>query len=145
MRILIVTLVHFISFSSLSQEIKTQYFFVNENDSLIRKQINAKKNMPEVYTIINDEKVVKEYISSFGIDSDDYEIDSFDSISFTFIRDNDTIVNDSFIKNINIIETRKEFFKRNIDFDETKTRFVFIIPIKCNKFIVRKVKPVVSE
>ncbi|RPD90067.1 hypothetical protein EGM88_15730 [Aureibaculum marinum] len=145
MRTLTITIIYLISLNVFSQKIKTQYFFINEKDSLIQKQESTKENKFQGYKIINEDRIIKEYIRSSKIDADDIEIDVFDSLSFTYNEKNDIIVTHSFIKNLNIIRTRKEFFKRNVDFDETKNRFIFIIPIKCNKYILRKVRPLISE
>lgn len=145
MRVLIITIACLINFNVFSQKIKAQYFLINENDTLIKRQVSTKNNMYQGYKIINEDKIIKRYVRSAKIDDNDIEVNAFDSLSFTFDADNDTIVNDSYIKTINFIKDRREFFKVNIDVDETKNRFIFIIPIKCNKFILRKVRPIISE
>jgi hypothetical protein len=145
MRTLIITIICSISLHVFSQKIETQYFYLNEEDSLVQKQVATKENRFQGYKIINEDRIKKEYIRSSKIDADDVEIEVFDSLSFTYDEKNDTIVTYSFIKNLNIIETRKEFFKRNVDFDETKNNFIFIIPITCDKYILRKVRPLISE
>ena len=104
MKILITILACLTWYNVFSQEMSTQYFFINKNDPLIKKQLATNKNNYEGYTIINKNKIVKKYIRTSKIDGDDIEIETFDSISFTFNREKDTIVNESYLKQIDLIK-----------------------------------------
>lgn len=145
MKILIITIIHLICFNVFSQKTTTQYFLINKNDTLIKKQIATKKNKYEGYTIINENRIIKKYLRSSKIDEDDIEIQDFDELSFTFNRNNDTIVDELYVKKLNIIKDRIEFFKKNLELDETRKEFIFIEPIKCNEFILRKVRLLILE
>ena len=145
MKILISIITSLICLNGFSQKRETQYFLINRKDTLIKKQTTTKKNKYERYIIINENKIIKRYHRSSKINGDDIEFSTFDEISFSFNRSNDTIVELSFIKNLEIIKDRKKFLKKNIELDETKSEFIFIEPIKCNKYILRKVIPVIFE
>jgi len=145
MRFLTITIIYFISLNIFSQKLNTQYFFIDKNDTLVKEQLATKKNKYQGYEIINENKIIKKYLRSSKIDGDDIKADAFESILFTFNKDNDTIVNEAYLKKINIIRTRKEFLSINSKFDETKNKFIFIVPTKCNNYILRTVRPLITE
>ncbi|WP_299121504.1 hypothetical protein [uncultured Tenacibaculum sp.] len=138
---IIISIIYLISLNVFSQRVKTLYFLINEKDSLIKKQVAKGSNRFEGYTLINDGKIIKEYISPSKITGNDIEIDSFESFSFTFNRNNDTIVDKTYFNKKKIIKTRKKVFEINID----NKRIVFIEPTKNGKFILREVIPIFFE
>ena len=144
MRTIIIIMTYLICFTAFSQKINTQYFLINKNDTLITKLTNSKGDLSG-YKINNNNKIIKEYIRTSEINGNDIEVDVFDSILFSYKEKDGKIVDESYIKKIDIIETRKEFLKINAQFDETKNRFVFIEPFKCGKFIMREVRPIIFE
>ncbi|MFI0431211.1 hypothetical protein [Mariniflexile sp. HMF6888] len=145
MKILTIIIVHLICINGYSQKTKTQYFLIDTKDTLIRKQVETKKNKFQGYTIIDEYKIIKKYNAPSKIDGDDIKVNSFDSLTFAFYKDNDTVVDETYIKKIDVIKTRREFLKINSELDETKNRFIFIEPLKCGKFILREVRPVIFE
>ena len=144
MKFFITTIVHLFCFNVLSQTI-TQYFLVSKSDTLIKKQFATKENKYQGYIIINENKIVKKITKSSKINGDDTMHNAFETLSFTFKMENDTIVDKSYIKKLNLIKDRKEFLKKNTELDETRKKFIFIEPIKCDKFILRKVRPIIFE
>lgn len=145
MRIIIIAIIYLINVSVFSQKLKTQYFFIDINDTLIKTQISTKKNKFQGYEIINENKIIKKYIKTSKIDDDDVEVEIFDSIMFTFNKEKDTIVDEAYLKEIKFTKNRKEFLKINTDLNESENRFIFIIPTKCNNFILRNVRPLIFE
>ena len=145
MRGFVILIISSISFSVFSQELDTLFFFIDKNDTLIKKQIATRNNKFEGYTIINENKTIKKHIRSSKIDGDDIVVDAFDTFSFTFNRDNGFIIDKTKLGKYDIIKTRKEFFEKSLDNDIYKKRIVFIEPLKCNRFILREVRPIISE
>lgn len=145
MRVFVIIIISLINFSVFSQELDALYFLIDKNDTLIKKQIATKNNKFEGYTIINENKSVKKYIRSSKIDGDDIEVDTFDAFSFTFNRDNDSIIDKTKLEEYDIIKNRKEFFEINLGNDIFKKKIFFIEPLKCNRFVLREVRPLISE
>ena len=77
--------------------------------------------------------------------ADDIEYNAFDELSFSFNRENDTIISKSYLGTLNIIKDRRPFLEINNNLDESKTEFIFIESTNCNKFILRKVRPIIFE
>ena len=134
-----------ICFNAFSQKKETQYFFIDKKDSLISKLRNSENGRISGYKIINEKKVIKKHRRLSGLKVDDVEYEAFDELYFSFNKKNDTIINKSFFDKLKIIKARREFLDINKNLDETVNEFIFIEPINCMEFILRKVKPVISE
>lgn len=146
MKTFILTIIFYlIYFNAFPQKVKIQYLLIDDSDTLIKKQIATNKNKFESYTIINENRVVKKYKKPTRINGDDIEVEVYDCYSFSFDRKNDTIVDKFYLKRIDFLKTREEFFSINKKLDETKNKFIFIIPIDSDKFILRKVRPLILE
>jgi hypothetical protein len=128
-----------------SQKKQIQYFLVSKNDTLIKTQLATKANQYEGYLIINEKKTIKKAIRPSNLAGKDILKDSFEEIYFSFNRNNDTIVGKSYYDKLNIIKTRREFLQINKQIDETRNEFIFIEPVDCEKFILRRVTPIIFE
>jgi hypothetical protein len=136
----------FLLFNSYSQSINTIYLLINKKDTLIKKQIATKSNEYEGYRVINEKKVGKETKRSSKLGGDDIEYDAFEDFSFSFDRNNDTIVSKSYLNTLKLIKNRRQFIndiKQHLS--DAWTEYIFIEPIKCDKFILRKVEILTFE
>lgn len=134
-------LVSFMLFKSYSQSKKTIYFYVNPKDSLIEKQIATKSNEFEGYRVINENKIVRDTRRSDELGGDDIEYDTFECFYFSFNRKNDTIISKSHLNTLSFIKDRRQFIETlNQHLKNAWIEYIFIEPIKCNKFILRKVE-----
>ncbi len=134
----------FVSVFSFSQESKVQYFFINEKDSLIAKIVDYKGNMFG-YKLIDEKSTVKKVRPSSKINGDDIEYDSFDEFLLIFSSNNDTIVNETYFKNIKIIKSRREFINKIYLLDEADENIILVELIKCKKYRLRKVRLLILE
>ena len=145
MKKLILLLFLFICWNTFSQKTKKQYFVIDKNDALIKKQIATKANQYEGYLIINEKKKVKKTIRASHLSGDDIVYDAFEELSFAFNRNNDTIVNKLYFNKLKTIKNRRDFLDLNKSFNEKNMEYIFIEPINCKKYILRKVRPVIFE
>ena len=149
MKTLLVIIAFLSCFNIFSQKVKTQYFLINKKDILIERQLATEKNNYEGYLII-DEKRIKELNRTPNVEGRVWTPENDDDFhqfgySFTFNRKNDTIVSKSYLETINIIKDRRQFLDVNKNLDEVWTEFIFIESINCNKFVLRKVRPLIFE
>lgn len=135
----------FIFFNSYSQSKSSLYFFINKNDTLIKKQIATKSNKYEGYRIIDKRRVVTDIKRSNSIDGDDIEYETFEQFSFSFDRKNDTIISKSYMNDLKIIRNRRQFLDTIKHLDKFSIDFIFIEPKNCSKYIMRKVRPIIFE
>ncbi|AUS04774.1 hypothetical protein [Pseudotamlana carrageenivorans] len=141
----ILIFISFLFFNSYGQSKDSVYFFINPKDTLIKKQIANKTNNFEGYKIINEKREVKKTKRSSAIDGDDIEYTSFESFSFSFNRENDTIISKSYVNNLNIIRERKQFLDVIKKLRNERLNFIFIEPKSCNRFIMRSVEILTFE
>lgn len=146
MKNFIIIITFFLCFNSFSQSRDTIYFLINKKDTLIKKQIATKLNKYEGYLIINEKRRVKKIRRSSDISGDDVEYDAFEDFSFSFNRKKDTIISKSYLKSLNLIRDRSQFISTMKEYlNKSGTEYIFIEPIKCNKFILRKVEVLTFE
>ncbi len=151
--------IYFILLKSYSQSKNTIYFYINPKDTLIKKQIATKTNEYEGYRIINEKRIVKKIkrltkkkplnkILKKGeiwvFEGDDIEYDTFDSFSFSFDRKKDSIISKSYLNTLNPIKDRRKLID-SFYLDNAWIEYIFIEPIKCDKFILRKVEILTFE
>jgi|TARA_B110000967_G_scaffold50827_1_gene51903 hypothetical protein len=142
-------------FKTYSQSKSNIYFFINEKDTLIKKQIATKTNEYEGYRIIDEKRLVKKSKRSFRkkpenkvlkkgeiwiSEGDDIEYDAFDEYSFSYNRKNDTIISKSYINNLKIIRDRRQFLDTIKHLDKFRINYIFIEPENCSEYIMRKVE-----
>ncbi|WP_298370098.1 hypothetical protein [uncultured Lutibacter sp.] len=145
MKVYIFLIVALIYSNTFSQKVDTQYFMINEKDSLVTKLIDSSDGKISGYKIINEKKIIKKVRKPSNLTGDNIEYDAFEELFFSFNRKNDTIVNKHYIDELKILKTSREFLNLNKNFDETNTEFIFIEPKKCKNFILRKVRPIIFE
>ena len=141
---LFIHIILLICFNAFSQNTHT-VFLIDKSDSLIVKLRNSKSREVSGYKIINKDRVIIKHRRSSDLKGDDVEYETFDELYFSFNIKDDTIINKSFLDKLEIIKTRKEFLDINKNMDETVNEFIFIEPINCEKFILRKVTPIIFE
>lgn len=128
-----------------SQSKDTIYFLINKKDTLIKKQVATKINNYEGYRIIDEKKLVTDIKRSSDIGGDDVEYEAFEKYSFSFNRKNDIIISQTHLKSLNFIKNRRQFIDTIKYLNKTRASFVFIEPIKCDKFVLRKVSLLTFE
>lgn len=150
----------FFFFNSYSQSESSICFFINKKDTLIKKQIATKTSKYEGYRIIDEKRIVKKFkkfirkkplkkVLKKGeiwiSEGDDIEYDTFDEFYFSFDKKNDTIISKLYLNTLNLIKDRRKFIDSIKELDKAWIKFIFIEPIQCDKFILRKVRPVIFE
>lgn len=148
---LILTFLLFIANNLFAQIKEEIYFLIDRNDTLIKKQIATKENLPEGYLIIAEarSKLLKTTPIEEGkiwipeSDEDNYIPGQW----FQFFKQNDKLITEDELSKLDVIRKRTEFLKKDkISFDLSKKSYFFIEPQKCsNKYILRKVFPVIFE
>jgi len=138
------------------------YFLINKNDSLIKTQISKEPNTYAGYNIFYDKKVrtrknntpKKPILESQGVitvweeDSKyDYYVYEKPSVPFSFIKEYDRLIDESELKDLKIIIDRLEFLKIRKDtyFDALGNTYYFLEKREKNKYLIRKVYPVIFE
>ena len=143
----------FFFFNSYSQSESSICFFINKKDTLIKKQIATKTSKYEGYRIIDEKRIVKKFIRKKPLkkgeiwisEGDDIEYDTFDEFYFSFDKKNDTIISKLYLNTLSLIKDRRKFIDSIKELDKAWIKFIFIEPIKGDKFILRKVRPVIFE
>ncbi|MFI1770133.1 hypothetical protein, partial [Thalassobellus citreus] len=152
----------FTLFSNLTIAQNDIYFLINKNDSLIKTQISKEPKSYAGYSIFYDKKVhtkknntpkFKKSISKGIItvwEEDpkyDYYVYERPSVPFSFLKGLDKLVDQKELKDLNVITERKDFLNigNNGSFDGLGYTYYFIEKKENNKYLIRKVYPVIFE
>tara|TARA_R110002012_G_scaffold321350_1_gene548795 strand:- start:219 stop:710 length:492 start_codon:yes stop_codon:yes gene_type:complete len=136
------------------------YFLINKNDSLIKLQISNEPKTYAGYRILYDERVKTRRNNTpiqktsngevkVWVEDSKYDYFVYDNpfVSFSFIKEYDKLINKEELNNLKIITKRKEFLKigEKEGFDGQGNTYFFLEQRKNNKYLMRKVHPVVYE
>ena len=138
------------------------YFLINKNDSLIKTQISGEPRTYAGYQIYYDKKVrVKKNNTPNPSKSEsngvilvweedpkyDYYVYENPSVPFSFLKGLDKLVDKKELKDLNIITERKDFLNigKNGGFDGLGYTYYFIEKRENDKYLIRKVHPVIFE
>jgi hypothetical protein len=138
------------------------YFLINKNDSLIKTQISKDPKSYAGYEIFYDKKVrVKKNNTpnpkkskSEGVitvwEEDpkyDYYVYKRPSVPFSFLKGNDKLIDREELASFKMITSRKDLLKTGEDggFDGLGLTYYFIEKKENDKYLIRKVHPVIFE
>lgn len=138
------------------------YFLINKNDSLIKLQISNKPKTYAGYSIFYDKKIrIKKnntpnlkHSKSDGVitvwqedPKYDYYVYENPSVPFSFIKEFDKLIDKNELKDLKIITDRKELLKigEKRGFDGLGNNYYFLEKREKDKYLIRKVYPVIFE
>ena len=160
MKIILPLVIFFCTFSLWSQD--DIYFLVNENDSLIKKQISKEPNTYAGYQIFYDTLIwikknktpgpAYQSISPNLIEIKeedplyDYFVYERPAVNFSFIKENDQLINEDVFMKFNVIKERLKFLDIGSrgGFDNGNF-YYFLEKSGDGKYLIREVHPMIYE